>query len=311
MGGVFLLGEELEEKKEKVTRFYTVGTPEPLGVPSGTLFTADNLAVMTRMPDECIDLIATDPPFNKGKSFIEKLNLPQGLEQAMLGDIERQTTIPEQAGFDDIFDLDSNENWKRRWVLRVREDYPELSAILRGMQGDSGMCGYLIWMARRLVEMRRILKPTGSIYIHLDHSSVHYMKVVMDAIFGRGNFRNDIVWKRTRATKSTNVNYARAHDTILYYAKSVKSPFVGATITPDESSLLPFRNDDNDGKGPYQTVALSNKTESGGYASAKVSTWRGITARWIHSEETRERWWQEVALSKPKIITGVRITCQN
>ena len=169
---------------------------------SRTIFTGDNLNVLRGMNSDTVDLIYLDPPFNSDRNY----NAPIGSKAA-------------GAAFKDTWTL-SDVDLAEHDLLE--KDHPKLhTAILAAQKtaGDSTM-SYLIMTAPRLVEMQRILKPTGSIYLHCDSTEGAYLKMVMDAIFRRGNFRNEIVWDYKKVSNSKARKFLRAHDTILFYTNS-------------------------------------------------------------------------------------------
>ena len=147
-----------------------------LNVGNRTLFTCDNLPVMRGINSETIDLIYLDPPFNSKRNYAA----PIGSQAA-------------GAAFKDTWNLD---DIKREWVEDIEADNKAAWAaiISAGYINGESMQAYLTYMAIRLIEMRRILKPTGSIYLHCDPAASHYLKLLMDSIFGVKNFRNEIVW---------------------------------------------------------------------------------------------------------------------
>ena len=166
-----------------------------------TLYTADNLDVMRGMNSESVDLIATDPPFNSKKNYA-----------AALG------TKAAGAEFRDTWSLD---DVKKEWVEDLQSDNTATwSAITAAgyIHGESSQA-YLTYMAIRLLEMRRVLKFTGSIYLHCDPTMGHYLKTLMDAIFGRTNFRNEIIWCYTSGGVSKRW-FGKKHDVVFFYSKS-------------------------------------------------------------------------------------------
>ena len=168
-----------------------------------TLWTGDNLDIMRGMDSETVDLLCLDPPFNSKKDYAA----PIGSKAA-------------GAAFQDTWSLD---DVKREWVEDIETDNTATwSAITSAgfTHGESSQA-YLTYMAVRLLEMRRILRPTGSIYLHCDPTMSHYLKVMMDAVFGHGNFRNEIVWHYQRWTGATK-HFQRMHDVILVYSASNK-----------------------------------------------------------------------------------------
>ncbi|MCY3923767.1 MAG: DNA methyltransferase [Chloroflexi bacterium] len=172
-----------------------------------TLFHADNLAVLRGMGSETIDLIATDPPFKKGRDFHAT---PDSLAKG--------------AKFQDRW------SWERDvhddWVKRIEGSRPFLMEAIesaRYAHSDS-MGAYMCFMAVRLLEMRRVLKETGSIYVHCDPTASHYLKAVMDAIFKPQRFRNEIVWSYGLGGSSKRY-YSWKHDIILFYTASDEYTF--------------------------------------------------------------------------------------
>ena len=172
-----------------------------------TLFLEDNLPVLRGLDSDSIDLIATDPPFNKGvPAFKGKTKAGQNVK------------------FKDVW------NWiddvHVDWLNEMSKRHPTLSNVILYANAAAGndMGAFLCWMAVRVLEMHRVLKDTGSIYLHCDPTASHYLKAMMDAIFGRKNFRNEIVWHYNKWTNTASY-FQRNHDTIFWYAKSRQVSF--------------------------------------------------------------------------------------
>ena len=166
-----------------------------------TLWTGDNLDVMRGMNSETIDLIYLDPPFNSKKDYAA----PIGSKAA-------------GAAFQDTWSLD---DVKREWVEDIEADNTATwSAITAaGFTNGESAQAYLTYMAIRLIEMRRILKETGSIYLHCDPTMSHYLKLMMDAVFECQNFRNEVIW-HYRKWSTGKYTFQRNHDIILFYSRS-------------------------------------------------------------------------------------------
>ncbi len=147
------------------------------------------------MNSACIDLIYLDPPFNSNANYAA----PIGSEAA-------------GAEFKDTWSLDDVDI---AWLDLIEAKHPRLNRVIQAAMTGSDK-SYLVYMAARLLEMKRVLKPTGSIYLHCDPTMSHYLKLVMDAIFGRTAFRNEIVWERTIG-RSDAKRFARVHDILLYF----------------------------------------------------------------------------------------------
>ena len=165
------------------------------------LVCGDNIDALRELPDECVDLIYLDPPFNSNQFYVAAFG-DKGMVASQLRDIWRWTV-----GTQNAF-----ENLPRG----------QLRDTLRGIRLQAGekspMAAYAVFMGRRLAEMRRVLKPTGSIYLHCDPHANAYLRVLMDAVFGQRQFRNEIVWGYSGGGIPRN-DFPRKHDTILRYAK--------------------------------------------------------------------------------------------
>ena len=168
-----------------------------------TIWTADNLPVLRGMNDESVDLIYLDPPFNSKTNYAA----PIGSQAA-------------GAEFKDTWTLDDLDI---AWLDLIEAKHPALNKVIHAAMTKSDK-SYLIYMAARLLEMKRVLKDTGSVYLHCDPTMSHYLKLVMDAIFGRKMFRNEIVWSYHRWTGATK-HFQRMHDIVLMYARSGNAVF--------------------------------------------------------------------------------------
>ena len=151
------------------------------------------------MDSASVDLIYLDPPFNSGQDWAA----PIGSEAA-------------GAAFKDAWTLNDIDE---AWVGEIEAESPALhhTIVAAGFTHGHSMQSYLTFMAIRLLEMQRVLKPTGSIYLHCDPTASHYLKGVMDAVFGAAQFRNEITWKRT-SSRSDAKRFGRIHDVLLFYA---------------------------------------------------------------------------------------------
>ncbi|MDE0102594.1 MAG: DNA methyltransferase [Bryobacterales bacterium] len=167
-----------------------------------TIWTADNLDVLRGMNSECVDLIYLDPPFNSNRNYAA----PIGSKAA-------------GAAFKDTWTLSDVD---LAWIGIIAEQEPNLSAVIdaAGLAHGKGMKSYLVMMAVRLLEMRRVLKPTGSIYVHCDPTANAYLRILMDAVFGAANFLNEITWHRTRGKGLNPRRYVWNCDRLLYYSRS-------------------------------------------------------------------------------------------
>jgi len=180
-------------------------------MPDNVLYYGDNLDILRRyVADESIDLIYLDPPFNSNQAYnviFEEENGSGSGAQIQAFDDTWHWNMATAALFHETVETGG---------IRVAE---ALDAF-RNMLGDTDMMAYLANMAPRLVELRRVLKPTGSIYLHCDPTASHYLKVLMDAIFGVEEFRSEIIWKRYSSHGNVSVNYGAIHDVILFYGRT-------------------------------------------------------------------------------------------
>ena len=219
-----------------------------------TLWTGDNLDIMRGMNSETVDLIYLDPPFNSNKNY----SAPIGSEAA-------------GAAFKDTWALnDVDEAWHGEIADRDPHVYAAIDAA--GLTHGKGMKSYLIMMTVRLMEMRRILKDTGSIYLHCDPTASHYIKAMMDTIFGHKNFRNEIIWKRANAHNDPK-GYGRISDTILFYMKGNNSTW-NTQYTPYRKEYYDshFKKDAN---GRYYRTVPLDAPKHGEGSPNLLYDWKG------------------------------------
>jgi len=233
-----------------------------LNVKPRTIFCRDNLDILEGLNTACIDLIYLDPPFNKNKTFTSPIG-----------------SSAKGAGFKDIFRA---EDVKDEWVKSIEFEAPKLHQYLCGVKQFSGHTNYcyLVYMAVRLIECRRVLKDSGSLYLHCDHTMSHYLKIVLDTIFGERNFKNEIVWQRTLASKSTAKRYGRTHDTLLFYGKTAKTAWYDPRLPlPGGDAPKQYRRD-ADGR-LYRRVDVVALPAHGG--KSPMYAYKGYTpnTRWL------------------------------
>ncbi len=235
-----------------------------------TLFHGDNLPFLRGMNSETVDLVATDPPFNKSRDFHAT---PDSLAAG--------------AKFEDRWRWD--EDVHDEWVDQIKDDWPKAWAVIEAARqswGD-GMGAYLCWLGVRLMECHRVLKPTGSLYLHCDDTASHYLKALMDAIFGASCFRSHLVWRRATSHNSAS-NYGRILDHILYYGKTKAVAWNGRDLyTPKTEAELKVAYPTNDTPGP---VRSENLTGPGVRYGESGKPWHGfdVTARGRHWAPPRD-----------------------
>ena len=174
------------------------------------LYFGDNLPILReRVPSESVDLIYLDPPFNSNATY-----------NVLFREASGEASAAQIHAFDDTWHWDiGSEAAYREVVTSGPKGLADMLQAMRGFLGENDMMAYLTMMAQRLVELHRVLKPTGGIYLHCDPTASHYLKLLMDAAFGKGSFRNEVVWAYRTGGVSKQY-WARKHDVLLFYAKS-------------------------------------------------------------------------------------------
>lgn len=215
-------------------------------ITANTLFYGDNLPILREyIADASVDLVYLDPPFNSNRNYNVLFKDERGSES------EAQITA-----FEDTWHWNqAAEQTYQELITDVGGEVGTMIGALHSFIGPSQMLAYLVMMAARLVELHRVLKPTGSLYLHCDPTASHYLKVILDTIFGPEQFRNEIVWKRTSGRKSGN-QYGRVHDIVLLYTKSQISVW-NAPKTPQTAENARGHDLIRDGSNVYRLSDLS------------------------------------------------------
>ncbi|MBA4420237.1 MAG: site-specific DNA-methyltransferase [Anaerolinea sp.] len=233
-------------------------TPTPLH--RNTLFYGDNLPILRdHIPDESVDLIYLDPPFNSNRSYNVLFKSESG------NDPDSQIQA-----FDDTWHWgESAEAMYDELTHGQNQDVAGMISALRQFIHENQMMAYLVMMAARLIELHRVLKPTGSLYLHCDPTASHYLKVVLDTIFGVENFRNEIVWCYTRPSSPVK-QFPRTHDDLFFYTKTDRHTFNrdDVRIPYDEETIA--RSNRNPG----------NKSVMGGKGTDRLNPLGKIPESW-------------------------------
>ena len=241
------------------------------------LYFGDNLDILrNRVADESVDLIYLDPPFNSNADY-----------NVLFREQSGQQSAAQITAFEDTWHWDEGSELAYRDVVaNAPGKLPELLQAMRSFLGQNDMMAYLTMMAQRMGELRRVLKPAGSIYLHCDPTASHYLKLLMDSVFGAENFRNEIVWKRTGAHNSAN-RYGPVHDIILYYSKSSVYLWNPTYLAQEEYIAKRYTYIDEQGRRFYPVSLLAAGTRRG----SSGMSWRGIdvTAKGNHWRYTIQR----------------------
>jgi site-specific DNA-methyltransferase (adenine-specific) len=243
-----------------------------------SLYFGDNLEVLReKFPgsDGYFDLIYLDPPFNSNRNYnvLFKEGLVDSEAQTHAFEDSWHWTHDAQAEFDHL-------------VTNTNEAISNLMLALEKIVGHNDVLAYLTMMTVRLFELHRVLKPTGSIYLHCDPTASHYLKIVMDTVFGKENFRNEIVWKRHEGHSDAK-RFASTHDIIFYYRKSRDAIFNKVHVSYSPEQLSRYKPDET---GRLYT---GQDLTGAGWSPNRSDEWRGVSPganrHWMWSLEERER----------------------
>ncbi len=231
--------------------------PSDCNVPSRTIFIGDNLDILRGINSECVDLVYLDPPFNSDQTYAAPLD-----------------SEARGAEFKDVWTL---SDMKEEWIDEIEIRLPSLFHLINGakLAGGESVAGYLTFMSVRLLELHRVLKPTGSVYLHCDDTAVHYLKSVMDAIFGIGNYRNNIIWRRATSHNDPR-RFGRVLDHLLYYSKSASPTWNGDDIADakdDEELRKAYPSTDE--RGRYRSSDLTGARHNLKRGAPSTMPWKG------------------------------------
>jgi site-specific DNA-methyltransferase (adenine-specific) len=236
----------------------------------GTLYYGDNLEILREhVKDETVDLVYLDPPFNSNASYNVLFKAPDGHDSHAQMEAFEDTWHWEAAAekaFDEVMQSGNS-------------DAAEMLRAMRAFLHENDMMAYLAMMAVRLIELHRVLKPTGSLYLHCDPTASHYLKILLDAVFGVRDYRNEIVWKRTSSHNDTK-RFGRIHDVIFLYTKGENAKFnvLRTELDPAYVEKVYTRVDENG-----RRYRLDNISAPGG--RGPIYEWGGVTQAWRYTKE--------------------------
>ena len=247
------------------------------------LYFGDNLDILReQVPDESVDLIYLDPPFNSNATY-----------NVLFREASGEGSAAQIEAFDDTWHWNTKESG-RAYDSVVTDGPKKLADLLQALYsflGQNDMMAYLTMMAQRMVELHRVLKPTGSIYLHCDPTASHYLKLVMDAVFEPTRFRNEIVWRRYGAHNDVGQgsrHFGRVHDVILVYSKSESPQWQQLFTELDQRYVAQsYRYEEPDTGRRFRLTPL---TGPGGSSKGNpVFEWKGHTRAWRYNKEKMER----------------------
>lgn len=216
-----------------------------------TLYYGDNLDILRRfIADESIDLIYLDPPFNSNRSY-----------NVLFKDESGAGSDAQITAFDDAWHWgETAERTYQEIIQNAPLNVAKMMDAMRQFIGSNQMMAYLVMMAARLVELHRVLKPTGSLYLHCDPTASHYLKIILDVIFQPNNFRNEIIWKRSNPKSNTSANLPNSTDIILRYSKTQKCKYFPPYGDHDPEYIeKAYHYQDSDGR--YRLLPLLNPND--------------------------------------------------
>lgn len=249
-------------------------------MPSNKLYYGDNLDVMRRyVRDESVDLVYLDPPFNSRQDY-----------NVLFAEKDGTRAAAQIMAFEDTWEWNQESSHAYEQIVESGGPVAEVMIAFHTFLRGSDMMAYLAMMAPRLMELFGVLKETGSIYLHCDPTASHYLKMLMDAIFGPTKFRNEIVWQRTNA-HNTAGQYGRVHDIILFYTKGEHYTWNQLTTPFSKAQLSRYREDE---KGRWYTG--QDMTASRPNSNSGKFEWRGTmpppSRGWGYELEQLEEWWE-------------------
>lgn len=252
------------------------------------LFYGDNLQVLRdRIPAESVDLIYLDPPFNSKADYNVLFSTPKGERS------EAQITA-----FEDSWEWGIESVRSLEQLKFTHGELAELLDLLVRTLGQNSLSAYLVMMAIRLVELHRVLKPTGSLYLHCDPTASHYLKLILDLIFDPKSFKNEIIWQRTNV-HSDSKTWSKVNDTIYFYTKSEKFTWNPVYEQHSEKYInSKYRYQDNNGR----VYRLDNMTSPSPRPNMMYE-WKGFPSPpngWRYSLETMQRLDQEDRIWYPE-----------
>jgi site-specific DNA-methyltransferase (adenine-specific) len=222
----------------------------PSPITDNTLYYGDNLFILREyIPSASVDLIYLDPPFNSNRNY-----------NVLFRDESGQDSEAQITAFEDTWHW--NQAAEATFHALVTESaIGEMIGAMLTLTGRSQMGAYLVMMAARLIELHRVLKPTGSLYLHCDPTASHYLKMILDGLFGPDKFQNEVVWKRRQGMHNTSRRFGSVTDTILFYSKSDSFTFNKQYGDYDPEYIAKFFKYKDESGRIYRLADLSNPAD--------------------------------------------------
>ena len=242
------------------------------------LYYGDNLGVLrNHIRDETVDLIYLDPPFNSNASYNVLFKSPTG----------DQSTAQIEA-FDDTWHWGDEAEAAFQDVRRSgHTDVATMLEAMRSFLGTNDMMAYLAMMAVRLIELHRVLKPTGSLYLHCDPTASHYLKILLDAVFGKENYVNELIWQRTNTKSHAFTRFSSSHDVILFYRKQAEGTWHPQYLPHSESYIKSHYSSVEEETG--RRFTLGDCTNPNPNRPNLTYEWMGVTKVWRWTKDRMQK----------------------
>ena len=254
------------------------------------LYYGDNLDILKRyVKDESVDLVYLDPPFNSNQNYNVLFKEKDGARAAS-----------QIRAFKDTWTWGQEDENVYADLVTAGGKVGDVMQAFRTFLGPCDMLAYLVMMAPRLQELRRVLKPTGSVYLHCDPAASHYLKLLMDAVFGPIAFKNEIIWKRSLPHGNQSKKYGASHDVIFFYGKTENVTWNGSFLPHREQYVEQFyRFKESDGR-VYRLISCINPNPN---RPNLTYEWNGVTKVWKYTKERMQRMHDEGLLVYSKTGT--------
>jgi site-specific DNA-methyltransferase (adenine-specific) len=260
------------------------------------LYFGDNITILPQIPDESVDLIYLDPPFNSAANY-----------NVLFKEKSGEQSHAQITAFGDTWHWSMEAEITYHDTVRMGGKLADLLQSYRAFLGQNDMMAYLVMMAPRLAELHRVLKPTGSVYLHCDPTASHYLKLLMDSIFGPENFRSEITWKRTNIHNDSK-SWSAVADILFYYVKDANKDFTWNPIYLKHSEDHVSSKYKGDEAG--RLYSLSDMTSPSPRPNMMYE-WKGFPyppMGWRYSCETMEKldaegriWYPEDKTKRPRL----------
>jgi len=240
------------------------------------LYYGDNLDILRRyVKDETVDLVYLDPPFNSNANY-----------NVLFAEKDGSKAASQIRAFTDTWTWNQESESTFAEIVTTGGQVSDCLQAFRVLLGENDMLAYVAMMAPRLIELRRVMKQTASIYLHCDPTASHYLKLLMDSVFGPKNFINEIIWKRSLPHGNQSKKYGASPDTILFYKKAIDPTWNGSFIPHREEYLEQFyRFKEPDGR-VYRLISCINPNPN---RPNLTYEWNGVTKVWKYTKERMQQ----------------------